>query len=507
MAELSTAPKPKRPLFKKRKVKPASNPAPNLAGLGDEPAAATNLDEEDDDGLELFKRSKDFFPVFLKDRDEELAAERQLSDCADRKRRKISPSPGRPSPQSDLYDVSDEEKERMRQRQDERPLTPPPTKNKNSFGSSGRRSGPRDSDKGKGKEIASPASLAATPSRRAPAMRANENSSIVISDSDDYYTPNTTANTRRFAASEDLEVPPSRDNPTNDKTAPIEIDDDIEEVTPATGPDEEDGEFAHFVIAARERRAKHKAAFDAAASNKKSKLVDERTVQIFITSRLPPPEMAPVIFKTVMRKKIQLLLDTVLSFSASKGRPLTDEESSGAFLVWKDRRLYGATTLMSLGIEPNSNGEFSKTGHGNVNDGVTIDGQLHFELFTEKIYAEYMQDVERQRQKDLYQTISDDEGGASQKQAAVRQGEAQRKEGENPAKIRICLKAKNFDQVKTSALADTEIGELVAAFRNVRKIPADKEIIIMFDGDKLAESDTVGHVGIEDRDAVDVLIR
>lgn len=299
---------------------------------------------------------------------------------------------------------------------------------------------------------------------------------------------------------------PTKQQANNAK--PIEIDDDLEEVAPATESlDDEDNEFAHFVVAARERRENQKAVRAAAESVRGTKPVDERIIQVFVTSRLPPPKMKPVVLNTVMRKPIKVLRDTVVAFSASRGRPLTEEEQKGAFLVWKDSRLYSSSTLMSLGVVPDAHGGFSKTGSGNANDGVTVDGQLHFELFTEEIYAEWMQQLEKQRQKDLYQTISDDEGETGQKPAADGQDEAQGQDGKSSEKIRIFLKAKNLDQVKASAKADTEISELVAAFRNVRKIPADKQVVIMFDGDKLAETDTVGDAGIEDKDVVDVLIK
>ncbi|TLD05117.1 uncharacterized protein PgNI_09626 [Pyricularia grisea] len=505
--QASTAAKPKRPLFKKRKVKSASKPAPNAtasAEQGDGISTTINLDDDEDDDLDLFKRSKDFFPVFVKDQEEELAAEtHKLEESNDRKRRKISSSADCASPKSDLYDVSEDEKERIRMRRDERPLTPPPTKDKSLLNSSGRRSGQRDL--GKSKATASPTS--ATPSRRAPARPA-PSSSMVISDSDDDYVPRPTASRKPPAGTKDPVGSPTRTEQQANNTTPIEIDDDLEEVAPATdGPDDDDNEFAHFVVAARERRENQKAARSAAESASGTKPIEERTIQIFVTSRLPPPQMKPVVFNTVMRKPIKLLRDTAVAFSASRGRPLTDEEEKGAFLVWKDSRLYSSSTLMSLGVVPDAHGCFSKTGPGNVNDGVTVDGQLHFELFTEEIYAEWMQQLERQRQKDLYQTISDDEGEIGRNPTIDGQDEAQVQDGRSSEKIRIFLKAKNLEQVKASARADTGISELVAAFRNVRKIPADKEVIIMFDGDKLAEGDTVGDAGIEDKDVVDVLIK
>ncbi|TLD30509.1 hypothetical protein PspLS_02193 [Pyricularia sp. CBS 133598] len=503
----STATKPKRPLFKKRKVKSASKPATAATGSadqGDGVSTTINLDEEEDDGLDLFKRSKDFFPVFVKDQEEELATETQKSEeSSDRKRRKISPSANCASPNSDLYDVSEDEKQRIRIRRDERPLTPPPTKDKSLLNSSRRRSGQRDV--GKGKANASPTSI--TPSKGAPAKPV-PSSSIVISDSDDDYVPRPTASRKPPVGDKDLVASLARTEQQPNNTTPIEIDDDLEEVAPATdGPEDEDNEFAHFVVAARERRENQKAARAAAESVRGTKPVEERIIQVFVTSRLPPPKMNPVVFNTVMRKPIKVLRDTVVAFSAARGRPLTDEEKKGAFLVWKDSRLYSSSTLMSLGVMPDAHGGFSKTGSGNTNDGVTVDGQLHFELFTEEIYAEWMQQLEKQRHKDLYQTISDDEGETGQRPATDGQNEAQGQDGKSSEKIRIFLKAKNFDQVKASARADTEISELVAAFRNVRKIPGDKEVIIMFDGDKLAESDTVGDAGIEDRDVVDVLIK
>ncbi|TLS29994.1 hypothetical protein PpBr36_03508 [Pyricularia pennisetigena] len=503
--ETSTASKPKRPLFKKRKVKSGTKSAPDATGTtgqSDGVSTTINLDE-DDDGLDLFKRSKDFFPVFVKDREEELAAETQKSEeSSDRKRRKISPSADGTSPKSDLYDVSEDEKERIRMRRDEKPLTPPPTKDKSLLTSSGRRSA--QCDLGKGKATASPTS--ATPSRRA-SVRPAPSSSIVISDSDDDYVPRPTASRKPPAGTKDPAASPTRTEQQATTTTPIEIDDHLEEVAPATdGPDDEDNEFAHFVVAARERRENQKAARAAAESARGTKPIEERTIQVFVTSRLPPPKMHPVVINTVMRKPIKILRDTVVAFSASRGRPLTDEEEKGAFLVWKDRRLYGSSTLMSLGVMPDAHGDFSKTGPGHANDGVTVNGQLHFELFTEEIYAEWMQQLERQRQKDLYQTISD-EGEPGQNPAADGQDETQAQDVKSSEKIRIFLKAKNLDQVKASAKADTEISELVAAFRNVRKIPADKEVVIMFDGDKLAENDTVGDAGIEDRDVVDVLVK
>lgn len=98
-------PAPKKPLFK-RLIRAA-----NKAQAPGCPTAETrgNDDDDDDDyegALNLFKRSKQFFPAIAED----LRAAPPPPDQHDRKRRRVS----RDDSDTDLYDVSDRERDRVR---------------------------------------------------------------------------------------------------------------------------------------------------------------------------------------------------------------------------------------------------------------------------------------------------------------------------------------------------------------------------------------------------------
>lgn len=81
--------KPKKPLFK-RQAKSASNTRPTPAV----PDANSPIVEKDDEDLALFKQSKHFFPVILRDQDEEREGElrkslnRSASEAHESKRQK-----------------------------------------------------------------------------------------------------------------------------------------------------------------------------------------------------------------------------------------------------------------------------------------------------------------------------------------------------------------------------------------------------------------------------------
>ena len=56
-------------------------------------------------------------------------------------------------------------------------------------------------------------------------------------------------------------------------------------------------------------------------------------------------------------------------------------------------------------------------------------------------------------------------------------------------------------------LQDTTFKRLVGAFRKVRKISPDKEVFIMFEGERIDPEQTMGGLDIEDQENFDAHIK
>ncbi|KAL8338264.1 hypothetical protein RB601_006492 [Gaeumannomyces tritici] len=526
-ADQQPKPKPKKPLFKRQaKAAPKTQSAPAV------PDANSPVVEKDDEDLALFKQSKHFFPVILRNQDEEREAElrksqdRSASEARERNRQIRDKTEGS---DDDIYDASPRASNRKRRTSShDRPITPPSSKRNRTNPESRTRDSSRRLDKGKG--LAAPYSLA-TPTKGS----FYSSHAAGLDDSEDdatdrkrlLPTPRGGVGSRGGLGNGATPTISLDDSDDDNKAAvikkPSESDDEIEEIPPATEP--EDDQFAHFVAQAEARRAaqrKAAAAKEATAAAGGPVPVEDRVVTIIVTSRLGGPDMKPIQFRRRVSGNIKAVRDCVGAFAPSRGRPLTPAEQESLFVTWKGRKLFNQNTVMSLGVIPDEDGVLRRTatpdgpgmGRQDESDGYTEGGALHFEAWTEEGYEAWSRQQKKRHRRELGEPVSDDEEGADAE--AARNGAAGPEQsaksgggggGGSSSRIRIIMKSKDHEPVKTSVAPTDTVADLILAFRTCRHVGADKQVEIRWDGDKLDGETTIEEAEIEDKDTVEVYVR
>jgi hypothetical protein len=73
--------------------------------------------------------------------------------------------------------------------------------------------------------------------------------------------------------------------------------------------------------------------------------------------------------------------------------------------------------------------------------------------------------------------------------------------------VRLVLKCPGFDKFETSVASNAPISQAIAAFRLAMRIPSERKIHLVFDGDRLDPNASFTDYDITDDDLVDVLIK
>ncbi|APA06428.1 hypothetical protein SS1G_12903 [Sclerotinia sclerotiorum 1980 UF-70] len=208
----------------------------------------------------------------------------------------------------------------------------------------------------------------------------------------------------------------------------------------------------------------------------------EPVLEIFISSRLENTK------NLVIKRKLHQRLREVRQAWCDKqqwdGVPMPEELKDAILLTWRNKRLFDSMTCASLNLDFNTNGDLDSTGDG------FNSGRIHMEAWTNDLWDECCKAASAEE-------ISDDEE------------EAVEVVPEPITKMRLILKAQSKDikEFKTYVKATTTVQKLVDGFRSMNRIPAEKKIILSFDGDQLDVESTVEEAGFDDMDTVDVLIR
>ncbi|KAK7711024.1 hypothetical protein SLS64_001393 [Diaporthe eres] len=501
--------------FKKKKafafLKSAPKPSPNLESNSD------HFDKEageDGDGLDLFRRSRDFFPVVVQEQEhrqttpEEKSEERnrfsqertQSTSPPSSKRRKLS-SPAH------TYDPRDAEEDLYG------PPTPPRRVTK-SRSPSPRKSPIKQSTpspvKSKGKERMQPvqSDILLTPTRSSSNQPcANEVIALDDADEDDAIeeipagspAAATTVSTR---TSKTMSMPREEQTPS---PGPITIDDSDDDVFGnPTGPvDDDDDPFAHFIQRAREREAAAKAEATAAASSRyeiqpstpegepRKRRETVFQVKIFVQSRMARfPDVGPFGAKRGMSQNIGVIRKVFLGWLRKEGYKVSEEDEANIFFTWKRRKIYDVSTGVSLGWNPSvAEDPSSSSTPGFMKGGVLL------EAWTQEDFDEWLAEEEKQRMMkrgDLVQDVSDDEPV---------------EEEEKNTMIRITIKQKDQEDFKMTLDSDVQIRLLADAIRRMRKIPNDREIRLRYEGEWLDGDVTVLDADIEDQCAVEMYLR
>ncbi|KAK3352816.1 ubiquitin-2 like Rad60 SUMO-like-domain-containing protein [Lasiosphaeria hispida] len=460
MSSTPDTPKKKKKLpFKRTVARKSSEDAANNPG-----APGAKEPNEDDNGLDFFRRSKDVFPMALEEVAHELkegkggkGRRESSSDQHARKRLKLSPDSERaPSMKRERTPESSSETS-------SKVKMPPPRD---------------DSDddlimdvKGKGKEVIR---AAKTPTPRKMVSAASP--SFLHDDGDDYsddWNPSgKNPNTRQMKGS----YGPSRDS------SPAEILDGDDEDTfiskhesdtelDIETKDAEPDEFSAWIAKAKELEEKNQ----------------DVVITVFVNSRLEGT--VPLGASRKLGQGMRVILDTWIAIQRNNAKLyISEEQAEGLFMTWKGNKVYDHTTIASLGVEVDANGDL-KGGEG---DGV-FRGGLALEVWTEESHAEYIKEKELKRAQMLGFDDNDDS-----LDYAVKEEEAP--PAPKPKGIRVVLKAKDSDPFKISIRNDTTVTDLLQVFRDNHEIDSSLELALYFDGERLEDESAVADADLDPDD-------
>ena len=220
-------------------------------------------------------------------------------------------------------------------------------------------------------------------------------------------------------------------------------------------------------------------------------------IQILITSSIPDTE--PLI---VNRRISQRLKDVKLAWV--ERQRFSSDLAAKVFLVWRQKRLFDVTSCKSLGIIAGPDGGVLVNGEYVGDD----EGRLYMEAMTPDLF-EACKRLKVQEAPTEEESHENDVVGTEQKETQVR----------------IICKAKGFDDFKlivkpvcisslrtayptsTDTHKSTLISKICHAFRTQNKIDGDKEVYLLFDGDKLPSGGSIQETEISDMDTLDVIVK
>jgi hypothetical protein len=507
MADVSpiagTPPKKKPFQFKRKAVKQVTEADP-------EDLSPQKADRSDDE-LNLFRRSKDFFPQAVEER-QKKRERRKLKTTETEpteqspKRRKVSPHN---EDEEDAYGVSDREEERRAKLMSSRgqsPITPPRSGSLSTEARSLPKSTPRRftaAEKGKGPAV--PYDLGETvvdvSESKPPGVKPRGEVISLDSDSEDAPTPSRQRNWL-----------PSI-NATPQKSQML----DSLESSPAT-PNSSEKPFEEYIIRAKSRgtlaEMRLERSVDAPLTAQGHRKVEgEPTIDVWVSADKfvnPANPAGPRIREFMARirtsQPVKPIRDHFVKHAAKNGHPGLDP--ADVVLTWMGAKLWDTTTASSLTssqrVAPDEAGVYRGR------DGQPLErntkgfnkGGLYFEAMTAVAYSKYEQ--ERTRKSDrAFDEKSDASDGSDDEDMDI-QDESQEPQTE---KLRLTLKSQKYEPLKCTVQPTDSLAILVDAFRTQRGIGTTTMVTLHLDGEQLDEEATIGEADLADQDMVEVHVK
>lgn len=209
---------------------------------------------------------------------------------------------------------------------------------------------------------------------------------------------------------------------------------------------------------------------------------EDAVVQILITSEIENTK--PLI---VHRKISQSLKEVRLAWCRRQG--FTEGMQSSVFLIWKGRRLFDVTTCKSLGVNlvDKSADSFA---HSSFDDEKTK--RIHMEAVTEDVLAS------KRRQKHSHVSAPEDQTSS---------GPPDERDKKEESLIKVILKCPGLVDYKVKVNQETEVSRILAGYIKAQRIPTEKEVYLIFDGERLGPDSRLSDHDITDLDLVDVLVK
>ncbi|KAF4594656.1 ubiquitin supergroup [Ophiocordyceps camponoti-floridani] len=484
--------------MKKLPFKPTALRKSFLSNLAS-PAAAADESKNDEDGLGLFRRSKEMERVVAADRErrlrkkqrQALEEQKQLEDrLGKRSHQDYDDERG---PQDDSKAIAEEQgalpqetsrasPEDGQSRIDDQAgfsklVTPPASKRSRSDATPFEAPIISLDDDGGGESgaVSSPSShlersrplLLRTPIKRRPPSEvptSTRTAAVISLDSDD--------NDSNDSHTETGSAPPITSGDAPEPSLPV-VDDD---------------EFGEHVRRAEEQRARDKAMVAGRTAG-----LHTQEVCICITSTVPDAKTS--YFKVLYGKALRLVRDAWVDLQRGRKVQLP-ETNDDIILTWRKKKVYNVSNLLSLGIRPGRDGcvGVDDSGLGGTADNGT---KVHMEAWTTDLYKEMEREEETRRRREAGE-LSPEPGDDSTDHET---GDAA------PAKMRVTLKARGFDDVGLSVLPETTVDTLITGFRAQRDVGPDRDVAVWFDGERLADEVTMEEAEIDDLDTLEVHVK
>jgi hypothetical protein len=315
---------------------------------------------------------------------------------------------------------------------------------------------------------------------------ADTKSSIVVPSSplaspEDKSVPNATQPKESIVIDLDDYTPPNPDIENGQRDISENISDDVVEG--------EDPELSELTRQARERAKRRQGAKDDG---------DEANpeIQVFIQPRIPNTQ--PLLIKRRYRQNFRRIINTWC-----EENKLDKAQASEVIFTWQEKRVFNVSTFMSLGITLDIEGLpilVSKDGYSEPMD------KLVLVATTLSIQQE---DKKR----------AEEEVASRAKLEVEAELEAKPKE----RGIRIILRSKAYEEHKlivkpvrfirqnalgetANRLQSTDIQKIITNYRNQFRIPQDKHLSILFDGEALNPQDFVKDTELADCDPTDPIL-
>ncbi|RCI14672.1 hypothetical protein L249_6785 [Ophiocordyceps polyrhachis-furcata BCC 54312] len=457
--------------------------------------AAGSDAKRDDDGLDLFRRSREMARVVEADRERQLKKKLQQ----EKQRRQSDDGSGK-RPRDDGQEIKDDDpfsedgpalSRRASTREEEKaaavlsqtkepsdPITPPASKRSRLDHRTPSKITAPSLDDVETAAIDPPSARVACPrpQLQTPSKRRAESSPRIISlDSSDESADSQTedGNTRETGSKT-----PARRPVDDTGSSPLPVEDD---------------EFGEYVRKAEAQRARDRNMLAGRAMGSER----QETVCILITSNVPEAKLS--CFKFLYGKPLRLVRDKWAALQRQNNVQLPEDDDH-VILTWRRKRVYNSSNLLSLGIRPQSDGSIGVEDFRI--DGMTPDrSKVHMEAWTPDLFEAMEREEEMRRRREAGDLLSeesdddDDDDSEEEDSAAAR------------AKMRLTLKARGFDNVGLTVLPETTVDTLVTGFRTQRSIGPDQVVSIWFDGERLEEHVTMEEAEVDDLDTLEVHVR
>ncbi|RDA91774.1 hypothetical protein CP533_4769 [Ophiocordyceps camponoti-saundersi (nom. inval.)] len=452
--------------------------------------AASGEAKREDDGLDLFRRSKEMERVAEADRERRLRKKLQQE-----KRRRQSDDDLGKRPRDDGQEVEGDgpfsehgpasprrastgEEDKVAARlsvtnERSEPVTPPTSKRSRLDYATPSRMPVLGLEEVEATAIDSPSARVACsrPQHQTPSERRSETLPHVISldSSDD---------------SADSHTGDNNDEETGSTTPAERLTDD----TGASLAPAEDDEFGQYVRMAEEQRAQH----ETTISGRTMESERQESVYIMITSKVPNARSA--CFKYLFGKPLRIVRDHWVAHQRKRDVQLPEDDDQ-VILTWRKKKVYNSSNLLSLGIRPQSDGSIGVEDFRV--DGMSADrSKVHMEAWTPELFQEMEQEEEMRRKREAGDLLSEDSDDDSEEEDSAAR-----------AKLRLTLNAQGFAKVGLTVLPETTVETLVKGFRAQRGIGPDRAVSVWFDGERLEEHVKIEDTEIDDEDTLDVHVK